>query len=200
MSRSQIIKALIVLCFLLAGVAVFLFINIQQEGELAGQRAKELLEASETRLTPDTTASPSLQPVLNGLTEYPVMAKLTIPKFKLELPVISEYSDEALKVSVCRYMGPSQPGEDGNLVIIGHNYRSGAHFGRVDELKSGDIIVLMDTLGKEYSFEVYELIQVLPDDLESLNVYEGTSALTLLTCTDNANKRLLVRCKMVNCH
>lgn len=195
LTRSQIMRVLIVLCCLFSCAAVYLFITMQQEGYLAEQKARNLLEAAQSTKAPNTT---TLNPVLSGSTQYPVMAKLTIPKLKLELPVINEYSDEALKVSVCRYIGPTQPGQAGNLVIIGHDYKSGAHFGRVGELKSGDTIILMDTWGKEYTYEVYELKQVTPDDVQSLNIYQGTSAVTLLTCTNNANKRLLVRCKMVN--
>jgi len=192
-TRLQLIKILIILGCLLACVAVFLYNNMQQEGYLADRSAQDLLKAAQATDAPNT-----LKPVLSGSTKYPIMAKLTIPKLKLELPVINEYSDEALKVSVCRYIGPTQPGQAGNLVIIGHDYKSGAHFGRVGELKSGDTIILMDTWGKEYTYEVYELKQITPDDVQSLNIYQGTSAVTLLTCTNNANKRLLVRCKMVN--
>lgn len=194
-TRLQLIKLLLVLCCLLACIALFLFISIQQEGYIAEQKARDLLEAAQTTQAPSTSA---LTPVLSGSTKYPVMAKLTIPKLKLELPVISEYSDDALKISVCRYIGPTQPGRSGNLVIIGHDYKNGAHFGRIGELQTGDTIILMDTFGKEYIYQIYELKQVLPDDVESLNIYEGTSAVTLLTCTNNANNRLLVRCKMVD--
>lgn len=194
-----LIAMLLVLCGLLAGMAVYTYCDLQREGKLAGQQAQELLESAETTQRPiDVATSSSPRRVLNDVADYSVMAKLTIPKLELVLPVISEYSDKALTVSVCYYMGPTQPGEAGNLVIAGHNYKRGTHFGHIDEMDVGDRIVLMDVWGKEYHYEVYEMIRILPDDTESLEVVGGSSVVTLLTCTDNANKRLLVRCKLVD--
>ena len=191
---KKLIGALLILGCLSIVAAGLIYANMMEQGELARKQAQDLLSSAQTTSSPSGTASVR---VLEDVQNYSVIAKLTIPKLGLELPVIKDYSEEALTVSVCYYAGPTQPGSAGNMVIVGHDYKSGAHFGRVNELKIGDSVVLMDVWGKEYTYQVYELVQVLPDDTASLNVYEGTSAVTLLTCTDNANKRLLVRCKLV---
>ena len=198
--RSWVIASLFALCLIFAGLAVLTYTALIHDGEVAGQKAQDLLTAVEATIGPGTTQSPAdtsaPKRVLNDLTEYSVIAKLTIEKLNLALPVISACSEEALKVSVCRFCGPMQPGGEGNLVISGHNYKNGSHFGRLNQLKKGDRVVLMDVWGKDYIYEVYDVLDIFPDDMAALDTYEGKSGLSLVTCTDNANKRLLVRCRL----
>ena len=81
-----------------------------------------------------------------------LVGKLQIEKINIVLPVIAYTDDEALKVSVCYYDG-SLPGTKGNLIITGHNYASGAHFGRLDELDIGDIISLSTPDERMYHYQ-----------------------------------------------
>jgi len=118
---------------------------------------------------------------------------LEIPAIDLELPVIWEYSDEALEDYICRFTGPD-PGESGNLVITGHDYLGGALFGHLDEVEVGDTVRLVNSDGEQYSYTVYETELITPDDVGALGNYEGDHAVTLMTCADNANLRLLLRC------
>ena len=182
---------------MLAAAAVYLL--QENEGIIAEQNAIKLLETVETKpvnVQAELYQTDGQEPqrVLNDMADYAVMAKLTIPKLELELPVITECSDEALKVSVCRLSGPIEPGE-GSLVLTAHNYRNGAHFGRLDQLDAGDRIVLMDVWGRKTAYKVSEALRIKPDDWAALNT--DVSALNLVTCTDNANARLLVRCVSV---
>ena len=124
-------------------------------------------------------------------------ARLSIEALALELPVIAEVSDAALEVAPCLYAGPSSPEYDGNIVVTGHNYRNDAHFGRLDELKEGDIVLLTDRYGEAFRYEVYDMETIAPDEVSALEDYEGTRALSLLTCTTGGRDRLLVRCRMM---
>ncbi len=184
------------------GVGVGLFV----EGHTAARSAQQLLERyergadTETSLPPesdqsgeDTGAADQSPEFVEG---YDVIGVLSIQKIGQELPVISRTSDEALKVSVCWFAG-SLPGEAGNMVITGHDYASGAHFGRLSELKAGDAVTL--TTGNSfYAYEVYETEVIRPDQPEKLNDYEEDTALTLLTCTSHGNRRLVVRCRLIS--
>ena len=204
-----------VFLFALAGTlllaAVLIFVVQWNEGETAERKAGRLL--SEASLEPSPSPSELfpkgayVQPEqpdaqgeeeIKGLLEtelkgYSVIARLDIDKIEQHLPVLSSASDKALKVSVCYYTG-SLPGEDGNLVITGHNYRNGAHFGNLDKLEEGDAVTLMDTQGKTYAYTVYGIDHIKPDNPEALDntVYERE--LTLLTCEARGNGRLVVRC------
>ena len=151
-------------------------------------------ESAEMPEIPTETTKADPEPVtIDG---YQVMGKLEIPKIDAELPVIAYTDDEALKISVCYYQGP-MPGEPGNLVITGHNYASGAHFGRLDELQKGDDVTLSMPDGSRYDFKVTGTQKIMPDNPEALDNDEGGHIMTLLTCTNHGNERLLVRCGLV---
>ena len=130
-------------------------------------------------------------------TEYEghqILGKLTIAAIGQELPIIAKMSRSALKVSVCYYEGVII-GEDGNMIITGHNYASGAHFGDLHKVKIGDLVVLTASDLTEYVYEVYDMEVVKPDEEEELYEGEGMRELTLLACTNHGNRRLIVRCR-----
>ncbi len=120
---------------------------------------------------------------------------LEIPEINQELPIIGKWSYDLLKISICRYKGPD-PNEKGNLVLIGHNYKSGAHFGDLDKLTVGSELFLTNTkTGERIRYEVYQVKHIAPDSFSALKSYHGDAGLTLMTCRNNGTNRLLVRCE-----
>ncbi|MCI8345354.1 MAG: sortase [Clostridia bacterium] len=75
-------------------------------------------------------------------------ARLRIPKLGIDYPVLSDWSEELLKVSLNKYWGPNGPNEVGNYCIVGHNYKSGKMFGNLPGIANGDIIELTDLTRK----------------------------------------------------
>lgn len=63
---------------------------------------------------------------------YAYIGYLSIPGIGRELPVMTDWSDEKLKVSPCRYYGSIQ---SENMVLAAHNYSG--FFGRLKELSAG---------------------------------------------------------------
>ena len=149
---------------------------------------------------PEATSQPepSRFPVMENVDGYPVMARLAIGEIGLELPVIAELSDDALKTAPCLYAGPSTPEDAGNIVIVGHNYRDDSHFGRLDELGTGADIRLTDQYGEIYEYEVYDIQTIAPDGVAALDDYEGEHGLALITCTAGGKNRLLVKCRLTS--
>lgn len=123
---------------------------------------------------------------------YDVDGVLSIPDLGLELPILSQYSEELLAVSPCIYQGGDGSSSQ-RLVIAGHNYRS--HFGWLDELAPGAMITYRSLDQTETQFQVTELVEIGENDGALLE--EGEWDLTLLTCNWNMSKRLLVRCERV---
>ncbi len=124
-----------------------------------------------------------------------VIGTIEIPSTGQEYPIIGKWSYKLLKISICRYTG-GMPNEEGeNLVLIGHNYKSGAHFGNLKKLKEGDEILLTSKGGDTVRYVVYDIKGIAPDAFSELDKWRGDSGLTLLTCKDNGNNRLLVRCE-----
>ncbi len=126
-----------------------------------------------------------------------VIGVLSIPEIEVELPIIGQWSTKLLKVSICRYQG-GDPNTPGNLVVIGHNYKNGSHFGRLKNLEEGDELFLTDMAGVQKRYVVYEMVTVAPDDFSALEPYRGECGLTLMTCYKDGTNRLFVRCEQVD--
>lgn len=208
--RIWLISAMLAaLCVALVIASVNMLNAQEQEKALARQNTDAL------SLTAQTIASPTLSPVesaqitpipaetprpivLQDVGGYEVIAKLFIAKLELTLPVIGQTTDEALKVSPCLFSGPVSPDDAGNMVITAHNNKDGSQFGLLKNLKTGDTVQLMNKWGDAFTYEVYDIETITPDDVAALEEYEGEKALSLLTCTSQGNKRLLLRCRMID--
>lgn len=121
--------------------------------------------------------------------QYQTIGVLTIPVLKLELPVISNYTDSNLKISVCRYEGEVLENPE-RLVIAGHNYKS--HFGKLPTLTLGDELSFQGNDGSIYYYTVTEITVISMYDNEALE--QGEWDITLFTCDSDRSKRVLVRC------
>jgi len=129
--------------------------------------------------------------------KYSTEARITIPKIKVDYPVLTETSDKLLNISVNKYHG-NGPNEVGNYCIVGHNYRNGKMFGRLSELKNGDIAKLEDVTGKTLTYVVYDKYIVLPTDTRCTSqLTKGRKEMTLITCANNGTKRLIVKCREI---
>ena len=123
-----------------------------------------------------------------------VSAKLEIPKINLESYVLENYSIEALKVSVTKFWG-NNPNEIGNFCIAGHNYKE---FKNISQLKIGDILILTDNYNGIKQYEIYNIFNVLPNETECLSQEtDGRKEVTLITCTPNSKKRIIVKSKEI---
>ncbi|MEN6339905.1 MAG: sortase [Clostridiaceae bacterium] len=158
--------------------------GVDESGEYVQPEAPEVSELEAT-----------IQKIIKATDEDGVIGILEIPKYEVELPIIGQWSYKLLKISICRYKGPD-PNEKGNLVLIGHNYKSGAHFGILKQLEVGDEIYLTDTAtNTRVRYVVYQIKSIAPDAFSALKTYQGDYGLTLMTCKDNGTNRLLVRCE-----
>ena len=136
--------------------------------------------------------------VLNPDMEMPIktidaedyIGVLEVPSLELVLPIISEWSYPALKVSPCRYKGSAYKD---NLVIAAHNYRS--HFGRLEDLQEGEEILFTDMDGNVFRYQVALTEILIPTAIEEMT--NGEWDLTLFTCTLGGQYRVTVRCDRV---
>lgn len=131
-------------------------------------------------------------------TNYSIDARIRIPSIGIEYPVLSETSDELLKISVNKYWAPNGANEVGNYCIVGHNYRNGKMFGRLHELVNGDTVELEDLTGRKVTYQVYNKYVVKPTDTRCTSQKtNGKKELTLITCTNYGKERLVVKCRQI---
>ena len=124
---------------------------------------------------------------------YPVIAKLEIPQIELETYVISEYSEQALGVSVTKFYG-GDPNTVGNFCIAGHNYITKNMFHNLKKLSVGNQLFLIDLENNKETYTVYSITTVGPNDTQCLSQKtNGRVELTLITCTTDSSKRIIVK-------
>lgn len=147
----------------------------------------------ETRLQIATATSTYTAP--NGK-KYETVGIVKIPKFNITYPILSKTTNALMKVAPCKFHGAS-PNEVGNLCVIAHNYRrKGVFFSDVPDLVVGDIVEIQDLSQRVIQYEVYDIHTVVPDNVaDTTQKTNGRKEVTLITCTDNNEQRVIVRCK-----
>ena len=106
--------------------------------------------------TPTTSTSTGNSSSSNGKPMYKgfyVLGYIEIPKTGIKYPILESVTTKSLQVSVAYYYGPGL-NQVGNTTIVGHNYRSGAFFGKNKQLKNGDIIYITDNSGQKIKYTI----------------------------------------------
>lgn len=132
---------------------------------------------------------------------YTTIATINIPKINVTYPVVDGETDSAeetealLKMSPTKFWG-ANPNEVGNFCIVGHNYRNKRFFSKVPTLVVGDIIEITDLSGKTIQYKVYNKYEVAPTDVScTTQITNGKKEVTLITCTDDSKKRVVVKAR-----
>ncbi len=126
-----------------------------------------------------------------------VMGYIEIPKINCTLAIYHGTSDAVLQIGVGHIEGTSLPvgGIGTHCVVSGHRGLPSAKlFTNLDKLEEGDIF-MMRVLNETLTYEVDQVLIVLPHETEALNVDPEQDYCTLVTCTPYAvnTHRLLVR-------
>jgi sortase A len=173
----------------------------QQAGNHAQQTMDHLLVQMSEQKKPATPDQPSIplksdelfqDPVCRVMPEVEIdgvsyIGYLSIPVLGLELPVISNSTEENLEIAPCRFYGTVY---DQNFVIGGHRYRR--HFRKLSTLGYGEALSFTDMEGNVYTYEVVEYEVLEPNQAEYL--CSGEWDLSLFTCTPGGLTRVVLRC------
>lgn len=121
--------------------------------------------------------------------------KISIPRTGLECPILENATKPAIEVAVGIQFGPGL-NQVGNTVIAGHNYRNGLFFSNNKKIKVGDKIHIKDTTGITVQYTVYSIFETTAEDASYINRdTNGAREITLYTCTDDGNRRLIILAK-----
>ena len=139
---------------------------------------------------------PGYDDLLN-VTGTGIMGYIDIPSIQVELPLYHGTSEGVLQIAVGHVEGSSLPtgGENTHCVISAHRGLPSARlFTDLDKLRVGDIFTLT-VVDQLLTYEVDQILTVLPHEVEPLYVQEGEDFCTLVTCTPYGinTHRLLVR-------
>lgn len=126
-----------------------------------------------------------------------VMGYVEIPSINVALPIYHGTSESVLQVAVGHLDWSALPvgGTSTHTVISGHRGLPSAElFTRIDHLVEGDRFMLY-VLDEVLTYEVDQILIVLPEDLSALQISPSEDLCTLVTCTPYGinTHRLLVR-------
>ena len=124
---------------------------------------------------------------------FKVVGTIQIPDIKLKYPILEKLSTTSLKTSVVLMYTAQGLNNEGNSVIIGHNYRNGTMFSDVDKLANGDIIYITDTSGRKVKYKIYNIFRASGSESEYITRNtNGKREISLSTCTDDSKARTIV--------
>lgn len=116
---------------------------------------------------------------------------ISVPDLKLELPVMSQWNYQKLKIAPCRQFGSSKTD---NLVIAAHNFKR--HFGKLNKLKIGASVIFTDMDGAVDTYKVVDIETLKPTSVNE--VQNSGYDLVLYTCTKGGKTRVTVFCNKID--
>lgn len=164
--------------------------------------------------------APFIQPSRN-VSSIPIISsgpvgndpKIIIPKINADVPVVYDVDtieeaaiQKGLERGVVHYADTANPGQNGNVVIVGHSsgniFNLGKYkfaFSLLRTLENGDTFFLHKD-GKKYVYQVYKKSVVKPTDVSVLGLADKPATATLITCDPpglNTN-RLVVTAEQIS--
>ena len=202
MKKQRVIQWILILC--VVGGISYIILNVLYEQQTEKKIKEELsnytVEKNQVNMVPENIMQSSETALLKNLVPqeymgYTVCAMLRIPAIELETYVLKNYSKQALTVSVVKYWG-ANPNEIGNFCVAGHNFIYDHMFKNLKKLKVGDTIYIIDNQHGEVAYEVYDIFQVTPKEVDCLyQATEGKRETTLITCTNDSQQRVIVKAR-----
>lgn len=207
MSKTARGALLVIAGLILVAAASVIWLLQDREDQLAGQNASILLNELEQELehpapaipsepaeelepsepaAPDTPA-PMPETTFSG---YTMVGRLSIPSVDIQLPILSTWDYDLLKVAPCRYSGSA---EGGDLILLGHNYKS--HLKPLAQVAVGAEVEFTAVDGTVYRYTVDAVDTIRGTEVEKL---ASGHALNIFTCTRDRVHRTVVRCSMAD--
>ncbi len=185
-NKSGYIYILIGALFIVAA-AILLRHNLS-ESQAAGDESEKMLEELMEQMPDQVLDAESGDMPVVDVDGHSFIGTLEIPSLGLLLPIQNEWSKANAKYAICRYKGSVY---ENNLIICGHNYPE--HFGNINELSTGDNVVVTDMNGKSFYFQVSNIETLGAKDVIKMD--SGDWDLTLFTCTIGGANRVTIRCE-----
>ena len=108
---------------------------------------------------------------------------------------MSTYSKQALKVSATKFWGV-EPNQLGNFCVVGHNLKSA--FYDIKKLEIADRLFLIDEIVGKVEYEIFKIEKVVPEDTNCLEpITLEKREITLITCTNDSKKRVIIKAKEI---
>ena len=141
-----------------------------------------------------------LRPLVQNIINIPIPTpgpeqaiRLQIPAIRVDAPIVQGDGWEQLKKGVGQHIGSANPGQANNVVLTAHNDVFGEIFRDLDQLKTGDEIIV-HAAQRAYTYIVTESLVVEPTRVEVMGT-TSQAVVTLISCYPYMvdNQRIVIR-------
>lgn len=189
--KLSLFKIFIILLIVLG--FIYIFNKIKKEKEITDNNI-DLPEIVNENKGNEKYRNYPKEKITNEYKGYEVCAKLEIPTISLKTYVLSDYSSESLNISVVKFYG-TNPNEYGNFCIAGHNFINKNMFSKLKYLNKKDKIIITDNKFGKIEYEIYDIYKVDKENTNCLISNKNIREVTLITCTDDSKKRIIIKAK-----
>ena len=106
-------------------------------------------------------------------------ATLNIKSIDMKLPIYHGDSLKILRYGIGHYAGSYFPGENGTIILAGHNTND--MFNKLDKIKKGDKVVIKANYAT-FEYQVYDMKVVHETDLKAFKIQHNEERLIMYTC------------------
>ncbi|MEK6222553.1 MAG: class D sortase [Chloroflexota bacterium] len=147
-----------------------------------------------------------LRPVAQALNNIPAPTpspeqaiRIEITRIGINAPVVIGDTWEQLKQGVGQRVGSANPGQIGNLVLSAHNDIFGEIFRHLDQLQSGDEIVVFTNI-RSYTYVIDIETQIVEPTFVQVMDQTHDPTLTLISCYPYLvnDKRIIIKATLVD--
>lgn len=196
LKRSNLIRKIlrILIVFILAFLLMQMAFGMYKENQITLKEGKNQNIIQNSNVLIASINNVDIPDTYKG---FNVIATLEVPSIELNTNVLENYTTEGLKACASKYWGP-EPNEVGNFCIAGHNYNEANMFNHLIDLTIGDIIYLTDEEHGKCKYKIYDIYKVKPQNTEPLSQDTNKVELTLITCVNYSQNRLIVKAVQTN--
>lgn len=122
------------------------------------------------------------------------VSQINIPKLKIKAPIVEGTDSYSLSVSAGHFANTAKMGKKGNYCIAGHSSSIyNCIFNDIHNIKLLEPMYLTNSVGKTFTYYVTDKFIVEPTQMEVLKQDTSDKICTIITCTDNGARRLIIR-------
>lgn len=155
-------------------------------------RSATVATTKESKKT-ETSAPSTISSTYQG---YSNLGRIQIPKTGVDLNILSNVSVNGLEIASCFLYSTGTLNQNGNTLIVGHNYMNGKLFSNNYKLQIGDVIYITTLDGKKVTYKIYEKFITTPEDISYIRKNSSDKpGIALSCCTNDETGRLVILAK-----
>ncbi len=171
-------------------------VNTQKEEKKEEKIVKTSKTETSTKETQNTKVVENKNTVATQYKGYSTVGKIEIPKTGVNIPILSKVTVKGMEVAPCILYSTGELNKNGNNLIVGHNYRNGTIFSNNKKLQIGDKIYVTTLEGKKVEYTIYNKFVVNSEEVDYFMKESEKPEITLSTCTDDEEQRLIIMAKI----